>query len=91
MCDLPVKDLRRLLGVEDEAGVVPPQHGHDAQTQARGVAAHQAGRLEQQLCLHQAQLIQQLDTHKRTGKRQKVGYRMMIHTNDTKASRGEQQ
>lgn len=63
---LPVKHLGRLLGVEDEAGVVPPQHGHDAQTQAGGVAAHQAGRLEQQLGLHQAQLVQQLQDSTRS-------------------------
>lgn len=63
MSDLPVKDLRRLLGVEDEAGVVPPQHGHDAQAQAGGVAAHQTGRLEQQLGFHQTQLIQKLQDH----------------------------
>lgn len=58
LADVPVKHLRRLLGVEDEAGVVPPQHGHDAQTQPGGVAPHQVGGLQQQLRLHQTQLVQ---------------------------------
>lgn len=60
---LPVEDLRRLLRVEDEAGVVPPQHGHNAQAQAGGVAPDQTGRLQQQLGFHQAQLIQKLQEH----------------------------
>lgn len=61
MCaGIPIKDLRGLVRVEDEAGVVAAQHGHDAQTQPRGVAAHQVGGLQQQLSLHQTQLIQQL-------------------------------
>ena len=59
--DVPVKDLCRLLRVEDEAGVVPPQHGHDAQTQPGGVAPHQGGGLQQQLGLHQAELVQELE------------------------------
>ena len=59
--DVPVKDLRRLLRVEDEAGVVAPQHGHDAETQPGGVAPHQGGGLQQQLRLHQAQFVQQLE------------------------------
>lgn len=56
----PIKHLCRLLRVEDEAGVVSPQHSHYAQTQAGGVAANEAGRLQQQLSFHQTQLIQQL-------------------------------
>lgn len=52
--------MRRLLRIENEAGVVPPQHSHDAQTQAGGVAAYQAGRLQQQLGFHQTQLRQKL-------------------------------
>lgn len=43
--------------------MVPPQHGHDAQTQAGGVAANQTGRLQQQLGFHQTQLIQELQEH----------------------------
>lgn len=60
VCDIPIKNLCRLLRIENEAGVVPPQHCHDTQTQAGGVAAHQAGRLQQQLGFHQTQLIQKL-------------------------------
>ena len=40
--------------------MVPPQHSYNTQTQAGGVAAHQAGRLQQQLGFHQTQLIQKL-------------------------------
>lgn len=58
--DIPIKNLRRLLRIENEAGVVPPQHSYNTQTQAGGVAAHQAGRLQQQLGFHQTQLIQKL-------------------------------
>lgn len=58
--NVPVENLRRLLRVENEAGVVPPQHSDDAQTQAGGIATHQAGGLEQQLGFHQAQLVQKL-------------------------------
>lgn len=36
---VPVEDLRSLVRVEDEAGVVASEHSHDAQTQASGVAA----------------------------------------------------
>lgn len=42
--------------------MIVPQHGHDAQAQAGGVAAHQIRGLQQQLCLHHTQLIQQLDS-----------------------------
>lgn len=38
---LPLEDLCHLVLVEDEAGVVVPQDGHDAQAQAGCVAAHQ--------------------------------------------------
>lgn len=50
---VPIKNLCCLLWVENKTGVVSPQHGHDAQTQAGGVAAHQAGGLQQQLRFHQ--------------------------------------
>lgn len=58
--DLPVENLRRLFGIEDEAGVVPPQHGHDTQTQAGCVAANQTGWLQQQLSFNQTQLVEKL-------------------------------
>lgn len=70
--DIPIEDLRRLLRIENEAGVVPPQHGYDAQTQAGGVAAHQAGRLQQQLGFHQTQLVQELQN--------KLGQRSSVQT-----------
>lgn len=38
---LPLKDLCHLVLVEDEAGMIVAQDSHDAQAQARGVAAHQ--------------------------------------------------
>lgn len=57
---LPLKDLCHLVLVEDEAGVVVPQDGHDAQAQAGRVAAHQVRGLEQQLGLHYAQFVQKL-------------------------------
>lgn len=79
MSDVPIEDLRRLLRIENEAGVVPPQHSYDAQTQAGGVAAHQAGRLQQQLGFHQTQLIEEL---------QKQAQSEEFYTNDTC---GEQQ
>lgn len=61
--DVPIT-LCGLLRVENEAGVVPPQHSYDTQTQAGGVAAHQAGGLQQQLGFHQTQLIHKLQkTH----------------------------
>lgn len=56
--DVPVKNLRRLLRIENEAGVIPPQHSNNTQTQAGGVAAYQTGRLQQQLSFHETQLIQ---------------------------------
>jgi len=40
--------------------MVVPQHSHDAQAQAGGVAANKVGGFQQQFCLHHAQFIQQL-------------------------------
>lgn len=57
---IPIKNLCSLLGIEDEARVVSSEHSYDTQTQAGGVTAHQTGRLEQQLGLHQTQLVQEL-------------------------------
>lgn len=57
---LPFKDLSHLVLVEDKAGVVVPQHSHDAQAQAGGIAANKVGGFQQQFCLHHAQFIQQL-------------------------------
>lgn len=37
-----------------------PQHSHDAEAQAGGVAANKVGGFQQQFCLHHAQFIQQL-------------------------------
>lgn len=66
--DVPIEDLCRLLRVENEAGMVPPQDSYNAQTQTGGVAAHQVGRLQQQLCFHQTQLIQKLqEVHSKAG------------------------
>lgn len=55
---LPLKDLRHLVLVEDEAGVIVPQDSHDAQAQAGGVAAHQIRGFEKQLSLNYTQFIQ---------------------------------
>lgn len=41
--DIPIEDLCRLLRIENEAGMVPPQNRYNTQTQAGGVAAHQVG------------------------------------------------
>lgn len=57
---LPLKDLGHLVLVEDEAGVVVPQDGHDTQAQAGSVAAHQIRGLEEQLGLDHAQFVQEL-------------------------------
>lgn len=57
---LPLEDLCHLVLVEDEAGVVVAQDGHDAQAQAGRVAAHEVRGLEQQLGLHYAQFVQKL-------------------------------
>lgn len=57
---LPFKDLSHLVLVQDKAGVVVPQHSHDAQAQAGGIAANKVGGFQQQFCLHHAQFIQQL-------------------------------
>lgn len=57
----PLEDLCHLVLVEDEAGVIVPQDGHDTQAQAGRVAAHQIRGFEKQLGLHYAQFIQQLN------------------------------
>lgn len=63
--------------------MVVPQHSHDAQAQAGGVAANKVGGFQQQFCLHHAQFIQQL--HPMTEKpfnshRGKDGQRWSRHT-----------
>lgn len=62
-CHVPFKYLRSLLRVENEAGMITAQDSNNANTQPCCVASCQAGWLQQQLCLHNTQLVQQLKTH----------------------------